>query len=120
MQLVELTLVDKSSPYADWFGDLPVDVAVKVTTATLRMQQGNLSNIEWFRGIGEFKLNFGAGWRIYLAKDGLEIVMLLGGGSKRSQQKDIDRAVALWNDYKLRKQNSAKATKLAENSKQKG
>ena len=46
--------------------------------------------------------------------------MLLGGGSKRSQQKDIDRAVSFWNDYKQRKQSLAKAAKLAEKVEQKG
>jgi DNA-binding phage protein len=40
----------------------------------------------------EFKIDYGAGWRIYLAKDGLEIIVLLGGSSKKSQQRDIDKA----------------------------
>lgn len=120
MKLAELILEDKSSPYADWFVELPVDVAVKATTATLRMQPGNLLSTEWFGGISKFKLNVGAGWRIYFAKNGLEIVILLGGGSKRSQQKDIDRAVSFWNDYKQRKQSLAKAAKLAEKVEQKG
>jgi putative addiction module killer protein len=78
-------------------------VAAKVATAKYRMQQGNLSNIEWFRGIGEYKINYGAGWRIYLAKDGTEIIILLGGGSKNRQQRDIDRAVDLWEKYKQKK-----------------
>jgi putative addiction module killer protein len=67
------------------------------------MQMGNVSNIEWFRGMGEYKIDYGAGWRIYLAKDGLEIIVLLGGGSKKSQQRDIDQALTLWEDYKRRK-----------------
>ena len=67
------------------------------------MQQGNLSNVEWFRGIGECKIDFGPGWRIYLAKDGIQIIVLLGGGSNKRQQKDIDRAVELWQDYRRRK-----------------
>jgi putative addiction module killer protein len=66
------------------------------------MEQGNLSSVEWFRGIGEYKIDWGPGYRIYLAKDGLKIIVLLGGGKKR-QQKDIDRALALWDDYKRRK-----------------
>jgi hypothetical protein len=57
----------------------------------------------WFRGIGEYKIDFGPGWRIYLARDGIQIIVLLGGGSKKGQQKDIDRAVELWEDYKRRK-----------------
>ena len=69
MKLAELILEDKSSPYADWFVELPVDVAVKATTATLRMQPGNLLSTEWFGGISKFKLNVGAGWRIYFVGD---------------------------------------------------
>ena len=96
-------MADGSSPYAEWFNSLSADVAAKVATSKLRMSMGNLSNVEWFRGIGECKIDFGAGWRIYLAKDGLEIIVLLGGGSKKGQQRDIDRALALWDDYKRRK-----------------
>lgn len=44
----------------------------------------------------------GPGLRIYLAKDGLKIIILIGGGSKKRQQQDIDQAVALWEDYKRR------------------
>ena len=57
--------------------------------AAARMEQGNLSNVEWFRGIGEYKIDWGPGYRIYLAKDGLKIIVLLGGGSKKRQQQDI-------------------------------
>jgi putative addiction module killer protein len=102
-EIRELLLADGSSPYAEWFNSLSADVAAKVATSKLRMSMGNLSNVEWFRGIGECKIDFGAGWRIYLAKDGLEIIVLLGGGSKKGQQRDIDRALALWDDYKRRK-----------------
>jgi putative addiction module killer protein len=107
----ELLLEDGSSPYADWFNDLPADVAAKVVTAKLRMQLGNLSNVEWFRGIGEYKIDFGAGWRIYLAKDGIQIIILLGGGSKKRQQVDIDKAVSLWDAYKQRKASMLKLAK---------
>lgn len=102
-QIRELLLADGSSPYADWFNDLPAEAAAKVATAKLRMQQGNLSNVEWFRGIGEYRIDFGPGWRIYLARDGLQIIVLLGGGSKKRQQKDIDQAIELWGNYKRRK-----------------
>ena len=108
IQVRELLLEDGSSPYADWFNSLPADAAAKVATAKLRMQQGYLSNVEWFRGIGEYKIDFGPGWRIYLAKDGLPIIVLLCGGSKKRQQKDIEHAVELWDGYKRRKAQLAK------------
>lgn len=101
--VVELLLPDGSSPYADWFTSLEANAAAKVTVAKLRMQQGNLSNVEWFRGIGEYKIDWGPGYRIYLARDGQKILVLLGGGTKRRQQNDIDHALALWEDYKARK-----------------
>jgi len=72
------------------------------------MEQGNLSNVEWFRGIGEYKIDWGAGLRIYLAKDGPKIIILIGGGTKRRQQQDIDHAVALWEEYKRRKASAQK------------
>jgi len=102
-KVLELQLNGGVSPYAQWFVGLDPVVAAKVATAKYRMQQGNLSSIKWFRGIGEYKINYGAGWRIYLAKDGVEIIVLLGGGSKNRQQHDIDRAVDLWEQYKQKK-----------------
>ena len=55
-EVLELLLDDGVSPYAQWFDGLTPDVAAKVATAKYRMQQGNLSSIEWFRGIGEYKI----------------------------------------------------------------
>jgi len=102
-RVVELLLEDGSSPYADWFATLDPVVAAKVTVAKVRIEQGNLSNVEWFRGIGEYKIDWGPGFRVYLARDGKTIIVLLGGGTKKRQQKDIDRAVKLLASYKRRK-----------------
>lgn len=107
-KILELLYENGTSPYADWFSSLDVLAAAKVVTATLRMEQGNLSNVKWFSGIGEYKIDWGPGYRIYIAKEGREILMLLGGGTKNRQQKDIQRALALWADYQRRK---AKAVK---------
>lgn len=102
-QVKELLLDGGDSPFADWFSSLDVVSAVKVRVAVSRMEQGNLSNVEWFRGIGEYKIDWGPGLRIYLAKDGLKIIILLGGGTKKRQQQDIDQALTMWEDYKRRK-----------------
>jgi len=60
-QVLELLLDDGLSPYAQWFDGLAPDIAAKVANAKYRMQQGNLSSVEWFRGVGEYKINYGAG-----------------------------------------------------------
>ena len=48
---------DGSSPYADWFDNLDVQAAAKVTTAKLRVELGNSSNVKWFAGIGEYAID---------------------------------------------------------------
>lgn len=94
---------DESSPYRKWFDDLEANAAAKVATALVRLEMGNTSNVKWFDGIGEFRIDWGPGYRIYLAKDGEALVILFGGGTKKSQKKDIEKAKALHAEYKQRK-----------------
>lgn len=111
---------DNLNPYRAWFNDLDIHAAVKVATALLRLEMGNTSNIKWFDGIGEYKIDWGPGYRIYLAKDGEALVVLFGGGTKKQQQKDIEQAKALHQEYKLRKKMisaSAKKTTRSTNIK---
>ena len=75
------------------------------------MEQGNLSNVKWFRGIGEYKIDWGPELRIYLVKDGWTLIVLIGGVTKKRQQQDIERALALWEDYERRKASSRKGVK---------
>lgn len=91
-------------PFRDWFGNLDVVAAAKVNTAIERMKDSNFSNVEPVgEGVSEYKIDFGPGYRIYFAKDGEELILLLGGGTKKGQQKDIDTAKDRWKDYKARK-----------------
>ena len=94
---------DESSPYRKWFDDLDANAAAKVTTELVRLEMGNTSNVKWFDGIGEVRIDWGPGYRIYLAKDGETLVILFGGGTKKSQKKDIEKAKALHAEYKQRK-----------------
>ncbi|MDX4952347.1 type II toxin-antitoxin system RelE/ParE family toxin [Delftia acidovorans] len=116
IQLQEYIREDGSSAYQTWFNGLDGQAAAKVAVAMARMELGNTSNIEWFRGIGEYKIDWGPGYRIYLAKDGERLIILFGGGTKKGQQKAIDEAVALHSEYKARKRqrpsdNAKKGTK---------
>ena len=94
---------DASSPYKQWFDSLSSQAAAKVTVAKLRMELGNISNIKWFDGMGEYVIDWGPGYRIYLAKDGDTLIVLFGGGTKRGQQRDIDKAKVLLAEYKARR-----------------
>jgi len=92
------------SPYAAWFDNLNAEAAAKITTAVTRISLGNFSNVAGVgSGVLEYKLDFGPGYRIYFGKDGEALVILLGGGAKNRQQRDINTALANWQDYKRRK-----------------
>ena len=92
------------SPYAAWFDSLNGEAAAKVATAVTRLSLGNFSNVESVgSGVFEYKLDFGPGYRIYFGKDGDTLVILLGGGTKKRQARDISAALANWQDYKRRK-----------------
>jgi len=93
------------SPYANWFNRLNAPAAAKVATALVRMEQGNFSNTKGVgKGVSECRIDFGPGYRIYFGRDGSTLVILLGGGTKKRQKKDIERAKILWKEYKRRKQ----------------
>ena len=92
------------SPFARWFDRLNAAAAAKVATALVRMEQGNLSNVQGVgAGVFEYRIDFGPGYRIYFGKHGEKLVILLGGGTKKRQQKDIEIAKRLWDDYKRRR-----------------
>jgi hypothetical protein len=60
-------------------------------------------------GVSEYRLDWGPGYRIYLGQDGDTLVILLGGGAKKGQNKDIENAQAAWREYKHRKAAQRKA-----------
>jgi putative addiction module killer protein len=55
------------------------------------------------RGVFEYRIDFGPGYRIYFGKDGEKLVVLLGGSAKKRQQQAIHAAAQSWMDYKRRK-----------------
>lgn len=95
---------DESCPFRAWFDGLDAQAATKVTTATLRLEAGNTSNVKWLGGgLGEYKIDWGPGYRLYLTQDGDTLVILFTGGTKKRQQADIEWARTLLAEYKARK-----------------
>lgn len=92
------------SPFRSWFDDLDATAATKVAAALYRLGQGNFSNVKGVTGgIFEYRVDFGPGYRVYFGKDGPALVILLGGGSKKRQSRDIKTVADAWIDYKRRK-----------------
>jgi putative addiction module killer protein len=95
---------DGRSPYADWFSLLDPVARTKVAAAIVRIEHGNLSNLKPVgNGVFEYRINFGPGYRVYLGRDGDAVVILLAGGTKKRQQRDIEAAADFWRAYKREK-----------------
>ena len=104
IEIREYIRLDDSSPFADWFDGLNVQAALKVNTYLTRIENGNHSSVKSVgNGVHECRIDWGPGYRVYFGMDGDTLVILLGGGTKKRQQKDIDAAKTLWREYKARK-----------------
>ena len=92
------------SPFGRWIDRLDRHATARVATALYRMEMGNLSNAKGVGGgVLEYRIDFGPGYRIYFGRDGDALIILLGGGTKARQQRDIEAAVELWREYRRSK-----------------
>lgn len=88
--------VRQTSEFSEWFAGLrDRNAALRIAARIRRVELGNLGDAKFFDGIGELRIDYGPGYRVYFVKRGAELVILLGGGDKSTQQRDIGRAVAL-------------------------
>ncbi|KAA0949236.1 MULTISPECIES: type II toxin-antitoxin system RelE/ParE family toxin [unclassified Pseudomonas] len=99
IEIEEYQRENQISPFGQWFSFLSVQAALKVSNALVWLEMGNTSNIKWFDGLGEYRINWGPGYRIYLIQEGHRLIILFGGGDKSSQKRDIKAAKSLINEY---------------------
>lgn len=91
-------------PFVDWFEGLNDKQArARIDARLARIAGGNLGDVEPVgEGVMELRIAWGPGYRVYFARIGQVIILLLFGGDKRTQQKDIKRAKAYFEDFKAR------------------
>lgn len=91
-------------PVDEWLGSLPDKVAVAAIRVRIRrLESGNFGDCKPVgEGVSELRIDVGAGYRLYHARHGKKLIILLCGGDKKSQQSDISRAKAYWADWKRR------------------
>jgi putative addiction module killer protein len=91
-------------PFVDWFEGLNDKRAcARIDARLARIAGGNLGDVEPVgQGVMELRIVWGPGYRVYFARIGQAIILLLCGGDKRTQQKDIKRAKAYFEDFKAR------------------
>jgi len=104
IRIEEFVTDEDVSPFRRWFDALDDHAAAWVTIAIDRLGEGHTSNAKSLsEGLSELRINRGPGYRIYFGWDGKVLVILLGGGTKKRQQSDIQTALRHWRSYKVRK-----------------
>ena len=91
-------------PFVEWLRALKDRQArTRIEARIARVAVGNFGDTEPVgEGVLELRIDWGPGYRVYFARLGQVMVLLLCGGDKRTQQKDIDRAKEYFEDYKAR------------------
>ena len=99
-----------TSLYADWLKSLrDARAKAKIVLRVDRMELGLFGDSQSIGdGLSELRIHYGPGYRVYYGKEGQQIYLLLCGGDKSSQSKDIKKAKACWKNHKRRKQNDSK------------
>ena len=91
-------------PFSDWINSLEITDQARVDARIDRIITGNLGEYKHIQEkIYELKFKNRSGFRIYYAIDGETLILLINGGNKRTQDRDIKKAKEYWNDYKKRK-----------------
>ena len=104
MELFHYLASEGRNSYQDWLDRVrDMKARVAVLRRVERLRGGNFGDCSFCReGVWELRVDVGAGYRVYYARSGKDIVLLLGGGIKRTQDADIGRAVSHWQDYQRR------------------
>jgi putative addiction module killer protein len=95
---VDLTGTDVVGVWLESLND--VKTRARINARIARLAVGNIGDAKTLRGgVFELRIDFGPGYRVYFARIGKSIILLLGGGDKRRQAADIERAVESLRDY---------------------
>jgi len=109
IEIREYINAERVSLFGVWRASLDPVTRARVTASVYRMEAGNFSAAKGVgAGVYELRMDFGPGYRVYFGKDGERLVILLGGGSKKRQQTDIEIAKTLWLNYKGAKRKQSK------------
>lgn len=88
--------VRPTADFAKWLRNLKdMRARARIVTRINRIELGLLGDVKYFSGIGELRIDYGPGYRVYFVKRGETIVILLCGGDKSSQKADINKAIAM-------------------------
>ena len=101
LRVVHYVTNDGKDTFDAWFRRQNIQTRARVQTRIDRLELGNFGDCKSVGGgVSELRANFGPGYRIYFGRDGAELVILLGGGTKARQARDIETCRWYWEAYK--------------------
>jgi putative addiction module killer protein len=94
---ISMIEVRQTEEYSEWFANLRDKQArARINARIRRLSLGNPGDVKPVgEGVSELRIDYGPGYRVYFLQRGREVVILLAGGDKRTQQKDIQKALEL-------------------------
>lgn len=91
---------DGKSPFVDWLESLDNQIRYLVKEKLDRIALGNLGDHKYIaQGVSEFRMSSGSGYRIYYGEEGNSVILLLCGGNKSTQKRDIKKAINYFKNY---------------------
>lgn len=95
---------DGRVPFSDWLTSLrDLKARSKIRVRLDRVSLGNLGDCHGVGdGVQELRIDYGPGYRVYFGQEGATIMLLLCGGDKSTQAKDLEQAKRYWNEYRRR------------------
>lgn len=93
-------------PFSEWLNNLrDIQAKAKIRLRLDRLAMGNFGDCKSVKeGVSELKIGFGPGYRVYFGRIGKQCVLLLAGGTKNSQQKDIEKAQEYLEEFQIREE----------------
>ena len=104
LEIREYTTKEGRAPFSEWL--LQLEDRRSRARILVRLNRIRLGNLRDSKSVGqsvfELRMTFGPGFRVYFARGGMTVILLLCGADKRAQSKDIQKAKDCWADYRSR------------------
>ena len=101
-----MNVINETDQFAEWLEALSdMKTKMRIVARVNRARAGNFGEYKVLDdGVCEMKIDFGPGYRVYYAQEGFRVYLLLVGGDKSSQKRDIARATEIWQTIKEQRQ----------------
>jgi len=95
-----LILPNNKVPFLEWLESLDIKTQLNIRNRLTRIELANYGDCKVVgKGVYELRIHYGSGYRVFFGKKGIEVVLIINGGSKGSQKRDITKAQEYWKDY---------------------